>query len=163
MQPSLESAHLSSGVTLVKGERGVDGVPVNDERFWRRRAEDVPVDEAFFHAYFVQKNVRERKKAAKVAKRKEKGGEDEEDEEELEVDSERVEDEESVDGAEESEEELEKGEESSSEDGGFDLSTKGQKAVPAEGDDEEDDADSDAEEAEIWKVCNDVFNIVGCT
>ncbi|KAI0808101.1 CBF/Mak21 family-domain-containing protein [Fomes fomentarius] len=154
MQPSLESAHLSSGVTLVKGERGVDGVPVNDERFWKRRAQDVPVDEVFFHAYFVQKNEKERRKAAKVAKRKGKGGEDEGELSELEVDSERAEDEESDDGAEESAEELEKvGEESDSEDGGFDLSTKGQKAVPAEGDEsEEEDMDSDAEEAEIWKV-----------
>ena len=76
MQPSLENAHTGS-VTLVKGEaRGELGVPVNDERFWKRRAEDVPVDQRFFQAYFVRKSEREQDKAQKVAKRKGKGGEE---------------------------------------------------------------------------------------
>ena len=41
--------------------------------------------------------------------------------------------------------------EGENEDGGIDLSTIGKKPAPAE-DDGEDEADSDAEEAEIWKV-----------
>ena len=40
---------------------------------------------------------------------------------------------------------------SDSEDGGFDLSTKGEKAAPGASDEDE-EQDSDAEEAEIWKV-----------
>ena len=52
---------MAHSVALLKGEAGAGlEVPVNDERFWRRRAEDVPVDEAFFHAYFVRKNEKER-------------------------------------------------------------------------------------------------------
>ena len=48
MQPLLENVYTGS-VTLVKGEvRGKLGVPTNDERSWKRRAEDVSVDQRFF-------------------------------------------------------------------------------------------------------------------
>ena len=150
MQPSLDNAHTGS-VTLVKGEVS-SGMPVNDERFWKRRAEDVPVDEQFFQAYFMRKDERDKEKARKVARRK---GKDEDDVSEAlsDDDAERSEKEE-PDGVEESDEEgdeVDSGEES--EDGGFDLSSKGKKAVPEEsGEDEDEEEDSDAEEAEIWKV-----------
>ncbi|KAI0739517.1 CBF/Mak21 family-domain-containing protein [Daedaleopsis nitida] len=152
MQPSLEGAHLTHGVTLVKGESLSASAPVNDERFWRRRAEDVPVDEAFFHAYFVRKHEKGHDKAAKVAKRKGRGGASDsegeglsdvesapesDDDGQQEEDEVEVEDEVAVDG-------------SDSEDGGFDLTSKGQPAVLAESEEEEED--SDAEEAEIWKA-----------
>ena len=108
MQPSLENASSAHGVTLVKGEAAHGSeVPVNDERFWRRRVEDVPVDEAFFHAYFVRKNERERQKAAKVAKRKGKGGEEESDEEDEEEEDEEDEDEEEEEEDEDEDEEEE--------------------------------------------------------
>ncbi|KAI0696997.1 CBF/Mak21 family-domain-containing protein [Cerioporus squamosus] len=160
MQPSLDNASSAHGVTLVKGEAAHGGeVPVNDERFWKRRAEDVPVDEAFFHAYFVRKSEKERQKAAKVAKRR-KGGEDGSDEdleEEEEEEEEEASDAEfgadasaSEDQAEDVEERGESGTES--EDGGFDLSSKGKKPAPAEDEDEDEEEDSDAEEAEIWKA-----------
>ena len=42
MQPAA-SANDGSGVKLVKGDAA--GVPVNEEKFWKRKAEDVPVDE----------------------------------------------------------------------------------------------------------------------
>ena len=153
MQPSLDNA--THGVTLIKGEAAAGlGVPVNDERFWKRRAEDVPVDQRFFHAFFVRKDERDRQKARKVAKRKGKG--DASDSEELsgedEDEDERSEGEEAASQEEEmanDDEEVESGDES--EDGGFDLPSKGKKPSPAEGEDEEED--SDTEEAEIWKVC----------
>lgn len=46
MQPSASSIDAASGVKLVKGENIGGEVPVNDEKWWRRRLEDVPVDEA---------------------------------------------------------------------------------------------------------------------
>ena len=150
MQPSL-SAH---GVTLVKGEVAGLGMPVNDEKFWRRRAEDVPVDQMFFRTYFIRKDEKDRKKAEKVGKRKGKRGEEGSDSEEEDEEPEggwsvaRSEDagdnyvaeegEESVDGSE-------------SEDGGFDLTSVGKEPVRA-GDEVEGESESDAEEAEIWKV-----------
>ncbi|TBU28801.1 CBF-domain-containing protein [Dichomitus squalens] len=150
MQPSLENASSAHGVTLVKGEAGL-GVPVNDEKFWKRRVEDVPVDQRFFHTYFVRKEERDRKKAEKVAKRKGKGeaeGSDlEESVSEAEASRAGSEGDSGEDVADGSEEEGDGGE-SESEDGGFDLGSVGQKPAPA-GDEEE---DSDAEEAEIWKA-----------
>ena len=153
MQPSLEGAHLAHGVTLVKGEATAAGaVPVNDERFWKRRAEDVPVDEAFFRTFFVRKHEKDRRKAAKVAKRKGKGdGSDSEGLSGSESDADEGRDvgESGSESGEEVDDEAAAG--SDSEDGGFDLSTKGEKAAPGASDEDE-EQDSDAEEAEIWKV-----------
>ncbi|KAI9058885.1 hypothetical protein FKP32DRAFT_1596755 [Trametes sanguinea] len=50
MQPGAAPADPASGVKLVKGEAAGMDVPVYDERFWKRRVEDVPVDQRFFHA-----------------------------------------------------------------------------------------------------------------
>ncbi len=47
-----------------------------------------------------------------------------------------------------------------SEDGGFDLPTKGQKSAPVE-DDEDEEENSDAEEAEIWKVRDHLSVCIG--
>ena len=94
MQPAAGDAISGGGVRLIKGEVGDrfgvgsgGGVTVNDEKWWKRRVEDVPIDQVFFHKYFNQKNELEKVRAAK-AKRKGKGGEDEDDddEEEGEVD-----------------------------------------------------------------------------
>ncbi|OSD00338.1 CBF-domain-containing protein [Trametes coccinea BRFM310] len=153
MQPGAAPADPASGVKLVKGEAAGMDVPVYDERFWKRRVEDVPVDQRFFHAYFTRKAEKERQKAAKVGRRKGKGGDEGSDVGEgSDEDEEALEDEqEGESGSEEEEEEAEDIEGGSeSEDGGFDLSTKGQKPAPAESDEEEED--SDAEEAEIWKA-----------
>ena len=151
MQPSLENAHTGS-VTLVKGEvPSALGVPVNDERFWKRKIEDVPVDQRFFHAYFVRKEERDREKAKKVSRRKGKGDvSDEDDDSPLGSDD----DSEAADDVEDSAE----GEEvEESDDGGFNLSGKGKKPVP---DDDDEEENSDAEEAEIWKVRISVIPMV---
>lgn len=91
MQPAAGDNLSGGGVRLLKGEAGDygsrNGKAVNDETWWKRRAQDVPVDQLFFHKYFNKKNERERAKAAKVDKRKkgktgpemESGDEDQED------------------------------------------------------------------------------------
>lgn len=58
--------------------------PVNSEAFWRKKAEDVAVDEVFFHQYFSQvgKTKATTKKKA-VAKTAEEGSENGEDEDEI--------------------------------------------------------------------------------
>jgi hypothetical protein len=45
MQPAASGIDGASGVKLIKGEVLHGEGPVNDEKFWRRRIEDVPVDE----------------------------------------------------------------------------------------------------------------------
>ncbi|EIN04447.1 CBF-domain-containing protein [Punctularia strigosozonata HHB-11173 SS5] len=81
MQPAV-AATLGGGATGVHLRRGevTDGLGLmNEEQLLKRRPEDVPEDQLFFHKYF---SAKKRKEAArsKAAKRKERG-EDEEDEE----------------------------------------------------------------------------------
>ncbi|KAL6303673.1 CBF/Mak21 family-domain-containing protein, partial [Sparassis latifolia] len=94
MQPAARSDR-AGGVSLVKGE--VAQRQVNEERFWKRRPEAVPVDELFFHKFFTRKREKEAQMAAKVGKRKARGdasgtdddvGADEDEEEESQSDDE---------------------------------------------------------------------------
>ncbi|KAI6024245.1 ribosome biogenesis protein [Pisolithus marmoratus] len=81
MQPSASAADGVS-VKKTKGEVEDDVLP-NEEKFWKKREEDVRVDEVFFHRYFSQKHRR-----SKVTK-KEKGDQsDQSDEGETESDEE---------------------------------------------------------------------------
>ncbi len=59
-----------------------DGVePVNTEAFWKRRSEEVAVDEVFFHNYFSAVGPRKReRKGAKDDGEKRKGGDNDEEE-----------------------------------------------------------------------------------
>jgi ribosome biogenesis protein MAK21 len=51
MQPAA-GAHDGAGVKLIKGEvLGGAGAPVNEEKFWKKRVEDVPVDQVCFQIY----------------------------------------------------------------------------------------------------------------
>ncbi|KAG0649840.1 Ribosome biogenesis NOC1 [Hyphodiscus hymeniophilus] len=82
---------LSGGdnkVILLSG-RSTGQQPVNSEAFWRKKAEDVAVDEVFFHKYFNQigKGKAASDKKEKVAKSSKtaEGDEDEEDENEDEI------------------------------------------------------------------------------
>ena len=61
--------------------------PVNSEAFWRKKAEDVAVDEIFFHKYFNQigKGKQASDKKKEKAAKKADGLEDEEDENEDEI------------------------------------------------------------------------------
>jgi len=94
MQPAAGDAISGGGVRLIKGEvadsLGVNsggGVTVNDEKWWKRRVEDVPIDQVFFHKYFNRKNELEKARATKAKKKKGKG-----DEEDSEVESDEDED-----------------------------------------------------------------------
>ena len=90
MQPSA-SAPDGTGVKLVKGEATAGrSAPVNEEAWWKKRAEDVPVDEMFFYRFFKRKHELEKEREKKAEKRKGKDG----DEEDLESDEEDEEDEE---------------------------------------------------------------------
>ena len=134
MQPAASAAD-GTGVKMTKGEVADEGgLVVNEETWWRRKVEDVPVDQVrgtnplccncrltlafahqvFFHRYFTQKKQREDEKAAKVAKRKGHG---------------EVSD---------SEDEDEQG-----------IASEAEDSPAGTGDEGE---DSDKEEAEIWKV-----------
>ena len=84
MQPAAGDAVSGGGVRLIKGEvgDGLDsssggGVTVNNEKWWKRRVEDVPIDQVFFHKYFNQKNELEEARAVKAKKRR-KGKDDDE-------------------------------------------------------------------------------------
>lgn len=76
MQPAAGDAISGGGVRLIRGEIGNSpdsnsggGVTVNDEKWWKRRIEDVPIDQVFFHRYFNQKDELEKARAAKAKKR----------------------------------------------------------------------------------------------
>ncbi|EIW77769.1 CBF-domain-containing protein [Coniophora puteana RWD-64-598 SS2] len=124
MQPAA-SANDKISVKLVKGE--VDSGPmVNDDKFWRRKIENVPVDEVFFHQYFSRKN---QKSTRRTDTGKDGGGETgDEDEEE---DDESGDDDAASSSADEDEE---------------------TKADGGEEDDDEDEEGSDLGEDEIWKA-----------
>ena len=101
MQPAAGDAISGGGVRLIKGEVGDDlgvnsggRVTVNDEKWWKRRVEDVPIDQVFFHKYFNQKNELERARAAKAKKRKKGKGDSEDSEVESDEDENEDEDEE---------------------------------------------------------------------
>ncbi|KAI6165099.1 ribosome biogenesis protein [Pisolithus thermaeus] len=81
MQPSASAAD-GVGVKKTKGDAGDDVLP-NEEKFWKKREEDVRVDEVFFHRYFSQKHRR-----SKVTKREGDEEGDESGEGELESDDE---------------------------------------------------------------------------
>ena len=90
MQPSASAAD-GTGVKLVKGEATAGrSAPVNEEAWWKKRAEDVPVDEVFYYRFFKRKHELEKEREKKAEKRKGKDG----DEEDLESDEEDEEDEE---------------------------------------------------------------------
>ncbi|KZT01908.1 CBF-domain-containing protein [Laetiporus sulphureus 93-53] len=74
MQPAFSANDRSGSVKMTKGEVADEGgLMVNEESWWNRRVEDVPVDQVFFHKYFTRKKERTDEKAAKVGKRKGRG------------------------------------------------------------------------------------------
>ncbi|KAJ2959837.1 hypothetical protein NQZ79_g4760 [Umbelopsis isabellina] len=55
MQPFADHTGPDQAVSLQRNAVGLNQVTVNSEEFWRKKVEDVPVDELFFHKYFNQK------------------------------------------------------------------------------------------------------------
>jgi ribosome biogenesis protein MAK21 len=82
MQPIADQTGPDVAVSLQRGAGGLNQVTVNSESFWRRKVEDVPVDELFFHKYFNQKMAGV---PTKANKKKQKATEEESDHEEDEV------------------------------------------------------------------------------
>lgn len=122
MQPAAVNDHTGN-VMRTRGPRvGEEGSSVNTEAFWRKKVEDVPVDQLFFHKFFSAKLAQKDAAAAKRSK-KAKADDDEDfnsdDMPELPSDVEDMEDSDA-------------------------------EAEAAEDDDEADD--SDPEEAEIWNA-----------
>ncbi len=80
MQPL--SGGSSSGILISNKSSSHTQGPVNTEAFWKKKAEDVAVDEVFFHKYFSQigKGKQDAKKDQKK-KAGEGGGDDEEENE----------------------------------------------------------------------------------
>ncbi|KAF5378151.1 hypothetical protein D9615_007633 [Tricholomella constricta] len=85
MQPAASGLD-GTGVKLLKGEVE-DGTLMNDDNFLRKKAEDVPVDQLFYHKYFSKKSEKEKAKAAKVGKRKGEESDEESDDEDGRVES----------------------------------------------------------------------------
>ena len=77
----------SSGVLVANRATAQAHQPVNSEAFWRKKAEDVAVDEVFFHKYFNQvgKGKVSSKKKGKPAKAAGDGSDGDEDENEDEI------------------------------------------------------------------------------
>ncbi|CAO2650333.1 Nn.00g016250.m01.CDS01 [Neocucurbitaria sp. VM-36] len=77
MQPMSGTSKAASYlITARDGDRTHD--PLNSEQFWRRKVDDVRVDEVFFHTYFEKAG--KAKQADKKSKKKDKRKDDSEDE-----------------------------------------------------------------------------------
>ncbi|KAJ4490490.1 CBF/Mak21 family-domain-containing protein [Lentinula aciculospora] len=122
MQPAASGVE---GVKLIKGEVSTSGnVLMNEERFLKKRPEDIPVDQLFFHKYFTRKN--ERAKAKNT---------DANEDEELDSNDEEVDEDSS--GEEEEEE----------------MDLTGDESEKAKTDkNSEEEAGSDLDEEEVWKA-----------
>ncbi|OBT56616.1 hypothetical protein VE04_01669 [Pseudogymnoascus sp. 24MN13] len=71
----------SSGVLVANRATAQAHQPVNSEAFWRKKAEDVAVDEVFFHKYFNQIGKGKVSKKGKPAKAAGDGSDDEDENE----------------------------------------------------------------------------------
>ncbi|KAF5366355.1 hypothetical protein D9757_011459 [Collybiopsis confluens] len=128
MQPAASGVE---GVKLMKGDTiGVGDLLMNEEKFMRKKVEDVPVDQLFFHKFFTRKN--QRAKTMKTA-------------------DEKVSDED-VSDADEGDEEGEKDGLDSSGDEEMDLTGDEAERAKNPEDDDEDEDGSDLDEDEVWKA-----------
>ena len=83
MQPL--SGGDSKGILLSNRTNQSSHVPLNSEAFWRKKAEDVAVDEVFFHKYFSQIGKGKQSSKKKVPAKVSTGSDNEEDENEDEI------------------------------------------------------------------------------
>ncbi|KAK2761552.1 hypothetical protein FQN54_001380 [Arachnomyces sp. PD_36] len=76
----------STGVLVTAGRPGQGQEPVNSENFWKKRSDEIAVEDAFFHDYFnlrgkdKSESRKSKKKAAAGAGEDKEGSEDEEEE-----------------------------------------------------------------------------------
>lgn len=71
------------GMVLSTRGTGKSSVPVNSDLFWKRKVEDVAVDEVFFHKYFNNVTPKKGAAAAKPERTEDSDAEEERDEEEI--------------------------------------------------------------------------------
>lgn len=71
------------GMVLSTRGTGKSAVPVNSDVFWKRKVEDVAVDEVFFHKYFNNAASRKGVAAAKASHAEDSEAEEEQNEEEI--------------------------------------------------------------------------------
>jgi ribosome biogenesis protein MAK21 len=83
MQPL--SSGENGGVLLTSKAANRQQQPVNSEAFWRKKAEDVAVDEVFFHKYFTQIGKSKQSTAEKKTRKTAGDSDDEEAENEDEI------------------------------------------------------------------------------
>lgn len=159
MQP-LGGATTTSDILIRSREGGKTEAPLNTEAFWRQKAEDVPVDEVFFHEYFSKSGKKTlTKKEEKEKKRKEQDEDEGEDAEEDEIWKALVESRPEIEGPDEGDEDLDfddlmsdEGDEDVDMDAGVELNLESDEDEDlAEGEDAEEgasDAGFDAAELE---------------
>jgi ribosome biogenesis protein MAK21 len=77
MQPMAGAGTLNTGSYLITDRTGSDktGTSLNSEQFWKRKVDDVRVDEVFFHAYF-EKSGKAKQKTKKDKKKKDADSDD---------------------------------------------------------------------------------------
>lgn len=79
MQPLAGSTSTASILVSSRSSKGIENV--NSEAFWRKKAEDVAVDEVFFHKYFSQ--IKKVDKTNKKDKKKDGESDEENDDDEI--------------------------------------------------------------------------------
>ncbi|ORY34646.1 CBF/Mak21 family-domain-containing protein [Naematelia encephala] len=77
MQPAAASDRTGT-IVRSKGARAADESFVNSEAFWRKKVEQVPVDQLFFHKFFSSK-LAQKESSRKKSKRQDDSDEDESD------------------------------------------------------------------------------------
>lgn len=148
MQPAAVN-DTTGNVIRNRGPRTAPESNVNTEAFWRKKVEDVPVDQLFFHKFFSTKLAR--KEAAKKETKKRKG--DEEDftmsDAELPSDAEEVADEDEPAGSDAEEDEIWKVMQASMPDAGDDMGISDDSSDEGEDVDYSSDEDDAAQGAEV--------------
>ncbi|KAF2862734.1 CBF-domain-containing protein, partial [Piedraia hortae CBS 480.64] len=151
MQPMGGSANRPDMLIRPGGDALV-ALPVNNEAFWKKKADKVAADEIFFHSYFNQLGGK-RKKTAKAEKAK--GGDSEDDEGEDEIWKALVNSRPEIEGGESEDDisvgDLEDAYESETEggsEGGLDLGGDDEDLVEMDGIDVQDEDDEAAESEE---------------
>ncbi|OJD38645.1 ccaat-box-binding transcription factor [Diplodia corticola] len=138
MQPMAGSAAKAADLLVrAGGDAARAEAPLNSEAFWRKRVEDVPADEVFFHRYFEKSGARSKKGKGgknKQAVEKDGDGSDGEDAEEQEIWKALVGSRPDVAGPEDEDDE--------------DLEELGELMGMGESDDEEEEEDEDEDESD---------------
>lgn len=154
MQPAAVTDHTGT-VIRMRGPRTGEEAFVNSEAFWRKKVEDVPVDQLFFHKFFSTKLARKETKKSKKAEDEDEESDGEISGEEMPssiADEESGEEEEEEVGSDPEEDEVWKAMQASMPDAGDDLGlsedSSDEEVDYSEDDEDEDMAAEDDEEVE---------------